>query len=428
MSVQMETQHTEVTDLNPQIAVIGGGIAGLWLLAELKAAGYQVILCEKNTLGQGQSIASQGIIHGGSKYALHGALSQASLSIAEMPALWRQALKGEIAPNLSHVPIHSSHQYLWTSTALSSRMTGFFASKAMRSRMDKVPSSAWPKLFRHTDYHGTLYRLDEPVLDIPALLKQLQQQLASSLIHTPVLELVERPIKASASGNTETTSIGYAIKAQTPTGQTLHINAEHIVCTAGEGNEDLAIRFAAKVPAMQRRPLQMILLRGDLPALYAHALGASALPEITITSHYDQQGRCIWYIGGQPAEKGVDMDAHELIQKTRRILQQRLPWLDLSNTQGSTWAVNRAEGLQSGYKRPDKPIWQRYANVTLAWPTKLAFAPLLSAELLAMLRSIAVSPQSSDLLAKASLNHLMASYPIPPVAQAIWDREDLVWN
>ncbi len=37
------------------------------------------------TLGGGQSVESQGIIHGGAKYALHGALTGASEAIADMP-------------------------------------------------------------------------------------------------------------------------------------------------------------------------------------------------------------------------------------------------------------------------------------------------------------------------------------------------------
>ena len=63
------------------IVILGGGIAGLWLLNRLRTAGYSTVLFERGALGQGQSIASQGMIHGGMKYALGGALTRRPASI-----------------------------------------------------------------------------------------------------------------------------------------------------------------------------------------------------------------------------------------------------------------------------------------------------------------------------------------------------------
>ena len=47
------------------LAVIGGGIAGLWILDAAVRAGRNAILVEAFELGHGQSVAAQGIIHGG---------------------------------------------------------------------------------------------------------------------------------------------------------------------------------------------------------------------------------------------------------------------------------------------------------------------------------------------------------------------------
>ena len=77
------------------ILIVGGGVAGLWLNARLRRAGYATVLVESASLGGGQSVKSQGIIHGGAKYALHGALTGASEAIADMPRRWRACSTGQ---------------------------------------------------------------------------------------------------------------------------------------------------------------------------------------------------------------------------------------------------------------------------------------------------------------------------------------------
>ena len=72
------------------IVILGGGIAGLWLLNRLYSEGYQPLLIETKALGSGQTLASQGIIHGGLKYALSGSLTGAANVIADMPRRWRR--------------------------------------------------------------------------------------------------------------------------------------------------------------------------------------------------------------------------------------------------------------------------------------------------------------------------------------------------
>ena len=63
------------------IAIIGGGISGLWLLNSFKSRGFRTLLFEKRSLGSGQTLASQGMIHGGVKYNLEGRMTNASESI-----------------------------------------------------------------------------------------------------------------------------------------------------------------------------------------------------------------------------------------------------------------------------------------------------------------------------------------------------------
>jgi glycerol-3-phosphate dehydrogenase len=357
-------------NLSVDVLIVGGGIAGLWLLAELRAKGVNALLAT-DELGKGQTIASQGIIHGGTKYALTGKLTGATLAIGDMPRLWRAALNGEGAVDLRKANILTESQLLWTSSGIGSRLTGFFASHAMKSRMEAVPRKDYPELFQHSEFHGGLYRLDEPVLDVPSLLETLREQLSAALMQVDIT----RSRLNLRDGN-------YYYAASLPDGTQRDVMAQQIVLTAGAGNESLLAGVGDDAPVMQRRPLQMVMVRGDLPRVYAHALGMSDKPRATITSHRDAHGKTVWYIGGQPAEQGVGKPAAEVIAATRKELADLLPWMDFSSMEWATWNVDRAEGRQPDGSRPDQPQISRVANVAVAWPTKLAFAPMLAARLL----------------------------------------------
>ena len=55
--------------ISTDVLIVGAGVAGLWLNARLRGQGFSTVLVESATLGGGQSLKSQGIIHGGAKYA-----------------------------------------------------------------------------------------------------------------------------------------------------------------------------------------------------------------------------------------------------------------------------------------------------------------------------------------------------------------------
>ena len=93
--------------ISTDVLIVGAGVAGLWLNARLRRQGFSTVLVESASLGGGQSLKSQGIIHGGAKYALHGALTGASEAIADMPRRWREALSGSGELDLSGVRLLS---------------------------------------------------------------------------------------------------------------------------------------------------------------------------------------------------------------------------------------------------------------------------------------------------------------------------------
>jgi glycine/D-amino acid oxidase-like deaminating enzyme len=397
-------------DLSVDVAIAGGGIAGLWLLAALRSAGFSAVLCERGALGGGQTLASQGIIHGGSKYALTGALSPAAKAIGAMPERWRQALRGSGNVDLRAARVLSEHQYLWSTEGLGSRLAGFFAGRLMRSRVQRQAPAQGPELFRNPRFRGVLYRLEEPVLELRSVVETLREQYLSALL---ALDL-------EPGGIDRIDANGVTIRARFADGDALSLVARTVVIAAGIGNEAFAQWLGIRAPATQRRPLGMIMARGPLPELYAHCLGPANLPRLTVTTHRDTEGRVVWYIGGAVAERGAALSAAVRIAATRQELRSVLPWLELAGVEWSTLRVDRAEPAVAGGGRPDSVAIEGSGPVKLVWPTKLALAPELASRVVAMLASDKVVPGYGE---QPALAHL----PRPPVASYPWDRE-LAWS
>ncbi|MCU7828334.1 MAG: FAD-dependent oxidoreductase [Candidatus Thiodiazotropha sp. (ex Myrtea sp. 'scaly one' KF741663)] len=387
------------------VAIFGGGIAGLWLLARLRQAGYSAILLEPNGLGGVQTLASQGIIHGGTKYALTGKLTGSSQAIKAMPGIWRDCLAGEGELDLSRVRTLSDHQFLWSTSGLISRMAGFFAGKVMESRVREVKENDRPAAFRNPGFKGTVYRLDEPVLDVASLVSELSRQFGDSAykLNWPDGLRFDHARRFSLLG---------------PDGAWQTLETKQTVFTAGAGNEALLKCLGRDKPTMQKRPLQMVMLKGDLPPLYAHCLGASANPRLTVTSYPLAGDKTLWYLGGDVAEQGVGRNQEEQIAAAKRELNQLLPWVDLQKVAWGTLNVDRAEPRQSDGQRPESSFLQAHDGLIVAWPTKLAFAPRLAEQVIAGLSEAGIPPTSES--TNVSLSIALAQAAIPP-----WEKEHL---
>jgi glycerol-3-phosphate dehydrogenase len=391
--------------LSIDVAIFGAGVAGLWLLNRLRKWGYSVLLLEPEALGAGQTRYAQGIIHGGTKYALSGKLTDSSDAVARMPAIWRACLEGGGEIDLSKVELLSSHQYLWSTTSLTSRMAGFFASKLMRSRTAVTDAAERPPLFRDERFHGQVYRLDEPVLDTASLVRALA---------TPHLDAI---LKFDAGTGLKLDPEQPGKMALINGDDTLQLDAKCVVLAAGKGNGELLAQLGRARPTMQLRPLHMVMVRGMLPeAIYAHCLGASTNPRITISTHRDASGETVWYLGGQLAEEGVRRDAATQIAAAQHELQQLFPWVDFSECQWATLPIDRAEVRMSDGSRPADPFAEFDNGVITVWPTKLAMAPRLAERIEALLEEQAISPSGGD--------QPSPEWPHPAIAPLPWQEEE----
>lgn len=362
-----EIANKKIKQLNVDVVIFGGGVAGLWLLSRLRQAGYQTLLLENEALGAGQTRFSQGIIHGGTKYALTGKLTASSESIFAMPQIWRDCLQGKGEVDLSSATILSEHQYMWSTPSLLSRLSGFFASRVVRGRMLAVKKEDYPAVFENKKFKGKVYQLDEPVLDAGSVIRALAKpNINNTMQIKKMIDSSEKKLSVEASN-----------------GDIWNIAAEKIILSAGKGNADLLKQMGRAKPEMQLRPLQMVMVRGGLPEkLYAHCLGASVNPRITITSSEDKQGNIVWYLGGQLAEDGISRTATEQISEAKKELESLMPWLNFSIMQWATLNIDRAEVKQKEGQRPSTSYFYEENNVITTWPTKLALAPNLANDVL----------------------------------------------
>jgi glycerol-3-phosphate dehydrogenase len=424
--------------IDTDLIIIGGGIAGLWLLNKLTNQGYKAVLFEQGELGEAQSIASQGMIHGGIKYALGGALTGSSEAIADMPDHWRRCLKGEGDVDLRHAKVLSEFFYLWSTASLGSKVTSFFASKLTRGRADKLKSADYPSHFQHPDFKGHVYKLVDLVMDTPSVLQALYDNYAERIFKIDWQHaqwcFADGSVSNNGAGhinntdniddninNTQAKITGLRLHQD---GQCWQFNCQEVVFSAGAGNEDLCQSLAIQSVPMQRRPLQQVMLSSRYPLpLYAHCMGSNPSPRLTISCHPlpsdPGETRWAWYLGGDLATEGTDLPAEQLIAKAKNELNQLFPHIDFSDAQWSTVKLDRAEPKQKGLIKPDKAFAARATeqhrnNVIIAWPTKLTLAPNMADEVIALLAP--ARGTRMDLNSTTVLNK-------PRVARAHWQVE-----
>ena len=351
--------------VHTDIAIIGGGIAGLWTLNQLRNRGYSAILFEHQALGSDQTIGSQGMIHGGVKYTLSAAMSAGSESIAAMPDAWRDCLAGNGAVDLRNCEVLSEAFYLWSGHGMQARMSAFLAGKALRGRVEKLAPPDYPAALCSDAFRGQVYRLADLVLDVPSLVSTLAEQ------HREAIFQVDWACASlSVAGGSAVLELPQCT-----------VQPGRLLLTAGAGNESLLQDLGASAPAMQRRPLHQVLVRHEYqPALFGHCLGQGTTPRLTISSHRTSAGEPVWYLGGALAESGCTDEPQQLVERARRELAELLPWIDFGNTQWRTLRLDRAEPSQAGLLRPDGSFLDRVPgvnNALVAWPTKLTLCPNL---------------------------------------------------
>ena len=387
----MTNHYSKRDSTRIDVAIIGGGIAGTWLLRLLSQKGYNAILLEQNELGCGQTLASQGMVHGGLKYALTGLLSNESEAIAEMPFRWRDCLfskRGEI--DLRGTKILSNNYYMYSESKIG-KLASFFASKALRGRIEKVAQEDKPKVFEQ--FKGLLYKLNDLVLNTESLLGEL----LSGLEH--------RAFKLECSGKTvKKIDKGYQLNLSDT-----KIETDTLISCSGNGTQSLLETLNISEFKIQNRPLKQILV--DAPQdldMFAHCLTNlnSTEPRITITTH-QKKDRKIWYIGGQLATEGAHLSDEALIEKAKIELKQCVSWLKPQEDSLRILAIDRVEPHTKNQRKPDEAFAERTQDFIQCFPTKLTLTPNLGDKIMPLLDR----PKHKG---RVNSTHARASVGVPP--------------
>ncbi len=388
-----------MTEFECDVAIVGGGIAGLWAMHELRARGFSPVLLEQHTLGGAQTLAAQGILHGGMKYVLDGKVDDIALRLREMPPRWLESIVGQGEVDLTGTQILSECQYLWSDGSLLSKLSGAMGAKMLQGDVNALPKEQWPIGFHELNYRGSVRALQETIIDVRSALTALAKPLAGSVFQVD-------EIFPNLAGESVT-----SLDLRSVAGTSCRLKPRFVVSTAGTGNEVFAQALPFPQPATQRRPLRQILVRGVPHKIYGHCIIADPKPRVTITSHTLTDGTPVWYLGGNVAEKAWKMGLEESLKFAASELSAIFPKHHWAQYAYAAWDGDRAEPHQSVRFMPSEPTVNVLGNCALAWPTKLVFAPGLASK---------IGQEASARITPMAAPHL--PLPAAVVGQYPWDQ------
>ncbi len=386
---------------SPDIVIIGAGIAGLWTFHRLRKLGYDAVLLENKAIGGGQTIASQGILHSGLKYALAGKVNEAARNIVAMPNRWRDAMNTGEEVDLTRARALTESQILLTPKGIMGGVTKMIAQRMLSATTPLLNDSVMRDL-NGAGYRGTGVSMNELVLDIPTVIRSLAAPYREYIINAPPEDFTPKiTIQTAAASNAK---------------------------IAAHCGHDAGLKT-------QARPLLMGMVSPAPFALYAHLVSTREKPVATITTHYLRNGSYMWYIGGYVAERAKDASPAHLYRDIKKALKRYLPALDLSQIKWANLPIDRIEGTSNKLgnapdtiagntignnagRMPGTPTIFAADDALYCWPTKLTFAPLLSDMVLMHLGRRGITPRAQG--------HDYGAYPsvdfsAPPWESAKWE-------
>ena len=387
---------------NVDVVFVGGGIAAFWLACLAQRRGLSVAVIASEPLGGEQTMASQGIIHGGGKYLMRRNLTRRFASdslahLATMPARWRRCLTGNIVESSGDIDLRGlpvlaeqvelrattrwSLPRLWVASQLvadTPRREGVSPSlRAARRVLLEArelcprtrPKGAPPDMpqglsDRTTRQKGRVELQGDFVIDVESLAQRLAAKVRARVVSCKV-----------ASEDVLVDDHGVAgIRVGDCT-----LLAQRYVFAAGAGNAELAPRAGFGAQATVLRPLHQVWARIEhAEPVFAHYLTRplGVEPDLTVTTH-QCDGATVLYLGGHLATAGVARSASAQKAAAGRAVAAALPHIDTTRTDFHTLRVDRAEPQRRRTRRASDAFLATRRNASLCFPVKLSLMPRL---------------------------------------------------
>ncbi|MDB6071236.1 MAG: FAD-dependent oxidoreductase [Verrucomicrobiales bacterium] len=348
-----------------QVVIIGAGIAGLWTLRRLVAAGYDAILLEQEAIGSGQTLGAQGILHGGVKYGLDGSNRDIAARLRSLPPIWLECLAGTREPSLSAARTLSPCQHLWAADSWLAKVGATVGARAMQGEVRKLDKTEWPEALTKGGHKGSVYELAETVIDVKSVLAALAAPVKDRIFLGKITGFQASSLQPGTADGLASIECG-----------DVQFTSDVFLFMAATGNEEAAQSAGFGPAATQRRPLKQVMVRGKLPPLYGHCVTATPKPVVTITAH-PMDDETVWYLGGGVAEDAVNLSDEDAILNAMNKLRAIFPEIPWKQFAWACWKVDRSEP-NAASRLPDGPALLEAGNTALAWPTKLVYAPALA--------------------------------------------------
>jgi hypothetical protein len=392
------------------VVVVGGGVQGLWLLADLTAMKYSAVLLERARPGFGQTGHSHVFIHEGHIYAYGNpeqVVVQRIQSVQKAHGLWKDALQpgGRLA---SLVPIKSD---FYVGLREKNKADGFEkACRLTNINYATVPVGAAPG-FGLIDGLERLLKSEGFCLDSKELLDGL---MGHGGLGQRAGRCTEIRVDSYDAGR-----FGLSVKCDS--GIPLDVRARSLVLSAGAGNEKLLAHLFDKIGAppdanavkqQTVKTFMLVLRHKDGSMQPTHGMFPDS-GGIFLVSRKDPSGRTVWLIGDRqrklvshPGEITA-FDAATWFQTFRMELDKLFPSV-LSNRNDYEWGIYEATkaeprtvddrrfreggafpGQYHVHKHPAAPLW-------LTWPSLLTFAPAVAERVAADVKSHLSTPAPAD--------------------------------
>ncbi|MDQ6948884.1 MAG: FAD-dependent oxidoreductase, partial [Actinomycetota bacterium] len=351
--------------------IVGGGVAGLWLLNELRTCGWSAILVTQGELGGRQTGHSHGYIHRGHLYRQAVRGTKAGEAVQDLflaSLLWDEWLENN-EPEYDKLPApHEQGLFGFRSEERGRECDALWASYGLTS----VPADA-PSVFDGSAMH-CLRVADARCLNTTWLTQTLVGDLHASIIeidHDPVFNKAGQRI----------TSVDVQIADETIT-----LSTRAVVLTAGSGNQALVDAIHGKPRRMAvDRSAHMLVVEGSKEILepVSGIFELNSEDALFLVSRIDSaRNAVVWLVSDScrqtDAERWLEHVDAELAEVFPSFspLRNKLLW--------GLYYAPKAELIHadlSAGRTPTLHIDRVLDNAWCVWPIKLTLAPLAALDI-----------------------------------------------